>query len=227
MALEQYSTPEDLYLARGSDVPVARPVFTGDVFENVAIPGVQEEGMAIVVAHPCSIRGAEGRLLDRVLVASVGAHQPAPPRNWSTGFFDRMPLPELIDEGFHAASFVLTSPVDGALLQQTKRIACLSAFGVNILQQRIIWHLTRFEVPTYKLHEAFSHTLEEADLLEEWTEHEIAKGISAEVAVVSFDEFIRSPAIGNAGPTLQDWLREPQRRAPVRIRMRTRLQQDL
>ncbi len=104
MALEQYSTAEDLYLARGSDVPAARPVFTGDVFESIAIPGIQDEGMAIVVAHPCSIRGAEGRLLDKVLVASVSTHQPAPPRKWSEGFFDRMPLPELIDEGFHAAA---------------------------------------------------------------------------------------------------------------------------
>ena len=178
-ALEQYSTAEDLYLPRGSDVPAARPVFTGDVFESIAIPGIQDEGMAIVVAHPCSIRGAEGRLLDKVLVASVSTHQPAPPRKWSEGFFDRMPLPELIDEGFHAAGFALTAPVDGALLQNAKRIACSSAFGVNILQQRMIWHLTRLEVPTYKLHEAFSHTLEEADLLEEWTEYEIARGISA------------------------------------------------
>jgi hypothetical protein len=56
--LETYSNPEDIYLARGSDVPIARPVFTGDVFDDVPIPGVQNQGLAIVVAHPCSIRGA-------------------------------------------------------------------------------------------------------------------------------------------------------------------------
>jgi len=223
MALEQYSTPADLYLSRGSEVATARPIFTGDVFESIAIPGVQEQGMAMVVAHPCSIRGAGGQLLSRIPMASVTSHQSVPPTKWSTGFFDRMPLPELIGEEFHAANFALATPVDGALIESVNRIACLSAFGVNILQQRMIWHLTRFEVPTHKLHEAFSHTLEEADLLEEWTEHQIAIGVDTKVAAADFEEFIRSPADTPTGPTLQDWLKEPQRRAPVRSRMRATL----
>jgi hypothetical protein len=95
-----------------------------------------------------------------------------------------------------------------------------------MLQQRLIWHLTRFEVPTHTLHEAFSHTLEEADLLEEWTEYHLDRGISAEEAAATFEEFIRSPAEPPADSTLQNWLRDPQRRSTVRARMRSQFQQE-
>ena len=37
----------------------------------MAIPGVQDGGMAVVVAHPCSMRGKDAQLEPKVLVASV------------------------------------------------------------------------------------------------------------------------------------------------------------
>jgi len=53
-------------------------VFTGDVFESVPIAGVQDAGMAVVVAHPCSMRtGAE--LKPRILMAAVDEHAPTRP----------------------------------------------------------------------------------------------------------------------------------------------------
>ena len=50
MSLETFETPGDLYLARGDEVNPLRPLFTGDVVADVAVPGVQDGGMAMVVA---------------------------------------------------------------------------------------------------------------------------------------------------------------------------------
>jgi hypothetical protein len=219
MALEQFGDSEDLYRARGADVLETRPLFTGDVFSDVTIPGIDGNNIAIIVGHPCTIRGARGLPAERISVAVVRPHQAAPPHRWSVGFFDRMPLPELQGDEFYAAHFIDSAPVASATLDPGKRVACLTEFGVNLLQQRMIWHLTRLEVPTARLHEAFSHTFEEADLLEEWLETFDLASTSLEEATAQFDDFIRTKA-GDGEATFQDWLREPQRRSSVRNRMR-------
>ncbi len=51
-------------------------------------------------------------------------------------------------------------------LQQAKRIACLSQFGVNLLLQRWIQHNSRVVVPTEKIDEATVSQFDEADLIE-------------------------------------------------------------
>ena len=71
MSLATYTDVAELYRSRGADVNPYRPLFTGDVLPEVSIPGLPGPGMAVVVAHPCSFRGAGGRLNDRVLVARV------------------------------------------------------------------------------------------------------------------------------------------------------------
>lgn len=101
---------------------------------------------------------------------------------------------------------------------KTQRLACLSVPGINLLQQRLIWHLTRFEVETFRLHEAFAHTFEEADLLEEWNDVVLDGGVTEAEATVLFEEFIRAD-LGN-GRTLQKGLRDPQRRSSVRSAVR-------
>ncbi len=58
MTLASYDDSGELYLTRGDEVKPNRPLFTGDVFLDVAVPGVQDGGLVIVVAHPCSLRGA-------------------------------------------------------------------------------------------------------------------------------------------------------------------------
>jgi hypothetical protein len=71
VSLATYTDPAELYLARGEEVNPNRPLFTGDVILDIPIPGVQDAGPAMVVAHPCSIRGPAGRLLETTLVAAV------------------------------------------------------------------------------------------------------------------------------------------------------------
>ena len=220
MSLETFEKPDDLYVARGDEVNPLRPLFTGDVVADMAVPGVQDGGMAIVVAHPCSMRGKDAQLEPRVLVAAVEERaKKIGIAAWIKGHFGLMPLPDLLESGnlwvarLDDIGKALTADIVAAA-----RVACLSPFGVNLLQQRFIWRLTRHEVPTFQLHEASAHVFEEADLLEEWSDTVCAAGMSPEQAATSFEAFIRKDC--GDGKTLQGHLRDPQRRSSVRVACR-------
>lgn len=212
MSLATYTDPAELYLARGDEVNPNRPLFTGDVVLDVAIPGVQDAGPAIFVAHPCSIRGATGQLLDRTLVAAVRPHEQISRKNWPDGFYDRSPLPETENIGYCVTWLDHIGRAETDQVVSSARIACLSEYGINILQQRLTFHLTRVAIPTHQFHEAFAHTMIEADLLEEWIDTVTTTGRSASEAVSLFEEFIR-----RGDPSLQNQLLDPERRASVRV----------
>lgn len=217
MTLRSWESPGDLYLARGDEVSAFRPLFTGDVFEDVAVPGVQDTGRAIVLAHPCSMRGKDAKLADSILVGAVEDHEAVSAEKWEQGYLNRMPLPEL-DESptcFAVARLDRIGLAETPLIVATRRLACLSPVGVNMLQQRLVRHLTRVDIPTSKFWEAFDHTYEEADLLEEWTE-ELAGVVGREQAEADFEAWIR-------GENRQRRLLDPQQRASVRSAMRTDL----
>ena len=76
MSLEPAASPARLYSAVGADVNRHRPLFTGDVFLLVDIPGVGTSP-AIVIAHPCSLRGKNGTLAERTPVAANCGKQSA------------------------------------------------------------------------------------------------------------------------------------------------------
>lgn len=210
MNLDTYATPADLYLARGEEVNPNRPIFTGDVYRDLPIAGVQDSGMALVLAHPCSFRfGAE--LADRLLVARVVSHPKQGPGAWRRGFLDRMPLPELDGDGFWAGYLELLGRTPTSGLRSGERVACLSEFGINMLQQRLTCHLTRAEVPTAKFNEAFAHTYNEADLLEEWTDTLTDAGWTPEAAAVKFEAYMRA-----GDPSPQAKLLDVQQRPAVR-----------
>jgi hypothetical protein len=215
LTLETYEAPDDLYLARGEDVNPLRPLFTGDVVADLAIPGVQDGGLAAIVAHPCSMRGKDARLEPRVLAAAVAGSGKIGRTAWVTGDFGLMPLPDLLEAG--QLFVVRLDDIGKALtadIMAGMRVACLSPFGVNLLQQRFIFRFTRHEVPTYLLQEVSAHVSEEADLLEEWSDTVCAAEASQEQAAASFEAFIRADRGG--GKTLQGDLRDPQRRSTVR-----------
>jgi len=219
LSLETFEQPGDLYLARGDDINPLRPLFTGDVVADVAIPGVQDGGMAVVVAHPCSMRGKDAQLEPRMLAASVAEHGKVGRAAWAKGNFGLMPLPDLLEAGkLWVARLDDIGKAVTADMMTGVRVACLSPFGVNLLQQRFIFRLTRHEVPTRLLQEVSAHVFEEADLLEEWSDAVCAAGMSREKATASFEALIRGDCGG--GKTLQGDLRDPQRRSSVRIACR-------
>jgi hypothetical protein len=211
--LDTYDDPADLYLARGEEVNPNRPIFTGDVFDDVAIADIQTGGLAIIVAHPCSFRVGGGQLRDRLLAAPVHTISKQGKNAWSHGHLGKMPLPDLTGAAgtYMAACFDDAGQARTANLQAERRVACLSEFGINMLQQRFVCSFSRVEVPTHEFSTAFSHTYAEADLLEDWTDALTADGWTANDAASEFEKFIRS-----GERTYQDKLREPQLRSAVR-----------
>lgn len=220
MSLETFDSPDQLYLARGDDVNPLRPLFTGDVVDDVAIPGVQEAGMAAVIAHPCSMRGRGAQLGPRVLVAAVEKHSRIGRSAWTEGHAGLMPLPDLLEAGgLWVARLDDIGRARTKGVTASRRLACLSPFGINLMQQRFIWRMTRHQVPTALLQEASAHTFEEADLLEEWNDTICPAGATPDQAAASFEAFLRADC--GHGRTLQNDLRDPQRRSSVRIACRS------
>jgi len=227
--LATYTDPAELYLARGDEVNPNRPLFSGDIFNEVAIPGVQgpgteiDKGIGMIIAHPCSFRIGQGQLGDRILMAQVRPHTKQGAGAWRTGFLNLMPLTDLTlqsdttDHNYWVAHLELVGLTSSAELVAAERIACLSERGLNILQQRLTAHLTRTEVPTEMFYEAFAHTFEEADLLEEWTDKLVDAGWTQGSAVAEFETFIRAD-----DPSLQRRLENPSDRPFVRRACRQR-----
>lgn len=218
MTLETYVQADDLYTARGEDVNARRPVFTGDVFSDVYLPANEGPSKVMVVSHPCAFRGAAGALSEWVHVVPVLEHPAVPLTAWSAGHFAKMPLPDLTSTGLHVGRLDEMERLRTSDLVIDQRDACLSGLGINLLQQRLVWHLTRYEIPTQKFHEAFSHTLEEVDLLEEWCDTLCDEGVDLPDACARFEAFMRDGSGGAA--TLQKQLQDPQRRTTVRSRCR-------
>jgi hypothetical protein len=218
VSLSAWATAQSLYLARADEVSEYRPLFTGDVIRGASISGVSDTETVMIIAHPCAMR-AGPHLSKHLLAAAVQPHAAEAPARWTDGFYNRMPLPELEGDGggFHVAWLEQIGLVSTDDLVEGERIACLSTIGVNILQQRLVFYLTRLEVETSVLWEAFSHTYEESDLLEEWTE--ALRDVDA-APTVSFDSWIREGL-----PSRQDRLRDVQYRSQIRAELRAELLQ--
>lgn len=87
-----------LYRARGDEVSATRPIFTGDVFTGVQLPGSTGKTKArsvIVLQHPCSMRTNGVDLAWQVLVAEVANRKELDERGWVAGNFNLMPLPDI------------------------------------------------------------------------------------------------------------------------------------
>ena len=216
MSLSAWEAASSLYLARAEEVSEHRPLFTGDVIRGPAIGGVLDTDLVMIIAHPCAMRSGP-HLSENVLAAAVRPHAAEPAARWADGFFNRMPLPDLTGSGseFHVGWLDQIELVPTTNLESGERIACLSTIGVNILQQRLVFYLTRLEVETSVLWDAFSHTYEESDLLEEWVEalHAVDATPSK-----SFDSWIRE-----GSPTRQDRLRDAQYRSQTRADLRAEI----
>ena len=159
-------------------------------------------------------------LVPRLFMASVVPSPDISLEKWKTGHFRVMPLPGLLGK-HHEARFEDMGLVSSASLNESNRMACLTPYGVNLLQQRFIWHLTRFLVPTRSLGESTEAVFEEADLQEEWVAVAADRGEDAIQAAQDFHDWIRSD--DDSGIVRQKQLQDPQRRAGLRRQMRGHL----
>lgn len=218
---DELDSPENaaqLYAARGDEIPAVRPVMQGDVFADVEIPGVEDgSGYAAILAHPCAMRSDGVNLFDRLQVARVEPGHQVPLSQWSTGHFKLMPLPEMrqadADDGY-ALVFDLAGRVATDELRREQRVACLSPYGISVLQQRHVHHLTRYVVPSVELHATCVNVLAEAELLEEWLLAAEVAGVDVDQAALDFHELVRADQPG--GSSLQEDLKHEAKRAGVR-----------
>jgi hypothetical protein len=221
--LEAPASAGDLYLYRGEEVNDLRPVQTGDVFDGVEVPGLDDDpGLAIVLNHPCSMRSNGVDLVDRLLVARVTPYAYVPPQAWPRHHTRVMPLPELLGDDQHfAARFDQFGLIPSGSIHDLRRVACLQPYGVNLLQQRFIWNVARFVVETQKLNRACAVPFQEIDFLEEWSEGWVGAGLPAVGCAAAFHEWIRDTDA--LGITRQDRLADVQHWAPLRTAMREHL----
>ena len=224
-SLEYPDAAEHLYLAASPDeVPVARPLMTGDIFPDTSVPGLDGTGLAVVLTHPCSMRVDGVNLASRLLMARVVPSDPIPLQAWSKGHYRVMPLPNLLG-GHHSAQFDEIGLVESSSMRQDCRQACMTPYGVHLLQQRFVWHLTRFLAPTHRLAEVTEAVFAEADLQEEWMEASVDRDINPQQAAEAFHAWIRSP--DSSGVLRQDQLQQADLRARVRREMRRRISNTL
>lgn len=205
-----------------------RPIFTGDVFEQVRAQGLGQTRTknVIVLQHPCALRSNGMDLQPRLMVGEVRQHKVIPVEEW-TGYFSKMPLPDLnpgVTSGKrHQAAFFdepyLVGPDD---LDLDKRVACMSQTGVNLLLQRWVHHNSRAVIPTATYQEVSSPAYEETDLIEEWVEERLEVGLDLREATVEAVKWLREDT---GGVMRQRLLEEPQSRSNVRQQLRVALRQ--
>lgn len=215
-----------LYRARGDEVSATRPLFTGDVFTGVQLPGTPgktKPRSVIVLQHPCSMRTNGVDLSVRVLVAEVTSTRDIDEIGWSSGNYSLLPLPSLLTEGMgdaraKAANFDHLHTVAPEVL--ISRIASLSPFGVNLLLQRWVHYSSRVVVPTHTFHEQTVAFYEEADLIEDWCDETSRDDLRSETQACL--DWLRAD---RDGTTYQDLLKNPQSHSMIRRAMRQALKE--
>jgi hypothetical protein len=167
--LDSPESSDRLYGERG-DVPISLPLMQGDVFQGVEIPGFGGKPIGVqVVMHPCSMR-AGTKLRERITVAPVTSYQVINDQVWRR-HVRVMPLPELDATGRNAAAkFLELTSAPSSSLRLDRRIAALSTRGILLLQQRLIYFMTRLKVGLETLHEQVAPVLIEFELQADWVE---------------------------------------------------------
>ncbi len=232
--MEKPREDADLYRALGEDVNPARPLVTGDVFENVTvidIDGSSSTRTVMILDHPCSLRVDGVNLNPRLLTAEV---RRCGSGSWRNGNYNRMFLPAPFPGADGktnpcAAFFDSCFHVSPEQLQSATRIACLSPLGINLMLQRRVKHFSRVTVPTIDFQRANLGVYEEADLIEEWCMDREDDQVKTDEAVAECMAWLRN---GEQGRRPQDLLKDAQQRSSVRQRMREaikelRLQSEL
>lgn len=183
------TSQDELYRGRGADILPARPVMTGDVFTGVDIDAEDHDGLVMVLAHPCSMR-AGAKLAPRIGVAPIRTYTEVPFERWPHGHFRVFPLPGLAgaDDGvFRAVHLLEMTSCRSERLERPNRTLALTGHGIHVLQQRLVFALTRVAVGLDRLSEQAAAVLLEADLEEDWVDELSASETEQELGQATED----------------------------------------
>lgn len=127
---------------------------------------------------------------ERIVCANVSDHSYVPPESWGDGFYRVFPLPGLTDGAHAAAQLDDLFSVEAGTLESAQRLACLGHRGIVLLQQRLVFCLTRclIDLPTLKA--SMDGVLQEASLQQDWVEDLAESAEAVAAAVRDFDRFV-------------------------------------
>ena len=193
--LQAPEEPELLYEYRDSDEPApdARPLAQGDVLRLVLGSGGQVLPLAMIVAHPCSMRQG-GKLRKRLVVAEVTAHQNVPPAKWPTGYFDVFPLPSLDGGPPVGVFFHHLQTVETMQIETCARAAVLTEYGQGVLLQRWIHHMARLVVDPQELSELIGPVQDELSMQMDWVEAGLDAAAATATAGVTAGTGLQAPS---------------------------------
>src|ERR1700677_2818762 len=222
---------ESLYDERGN-VNWARPLLQGDVFDGIVLPGFGDQPMKVqIISHPCTMRMGANLTL-RITVAPVEPHSSVVGQRGWDGNLRVMPLPGLIDEKHFATKFIDVTAAPAVLLTRPRRIATLSHQGIYILQQRLIKHYTRVEMPLELLRRQSAAVLTEAVLQWEWIEEVLTEAELAAASAIAAEAKAFDTWLGEGDPSCRALLQneihhtDVHRRALRAARDRSRTRKD-
>jgi hypothetical protein len=209
---------DSLYDERGN-VSWARPLLQGDVFDGIILPGFGDQPRKVqIINHPCAMRtGAD--LTPRITVAPVERHAAVTGRGWD-GNLRVMPLPDLADGTHFATKFVDVTAAPAEQFTRPRRIATLSHQGIYILQQRVVKHYTRVEMPLELLRRESAAVLTESVLQWEWIEDVLTGAELADEAAVEAEAKVFDAWLGQGDPSRRELLRNDVHHADVRRQAR-------
>jgi hypothetical protein len=227
LQLDRPASADELYLDRGQPVEPWRPIMQGDVFQDVPLPGVEDFSHVLVSTHACTMRGARGALKPKLkAIPVVPTQQQIRLEEWPTRHFRVFPLHRL-DENDPAQLYLARLDEVGMVasddLDLDLRVACLSEQGLWLFQQRLVACDTRTRVKLDTLEDASRQVLEEAELLERWSEtltrrrveagEERAEALAAEAE--EFDTFLGPSRSDSIRARLNDPVTRPAARREV------------
>lgn len=172
-------TPEQYY----RDAPASRPVFQGDVFDDVPVVKAKSAGnvakdpnivierrMVASLGFPCDIYDA-GRLMKvQTVGVVVDAAKAGIPAAWN-GAFTFAPLPDLLGDGrMFAVDLRTAANIDASYLRTDRRIRSLSELGWASFRQRMALCDTRAMISFNSLLNIGAATWAELELWERWCE---------------------------------------------------------
>lgn len=199
--------PDALYDER-SEVSRSRPLLQGDVFDDIVLPGFGEDPLTVqVINHPCAMRRGPD-LLPRITVAPVIPHQLVSGKSEWQRYLRVMPLAELRDDKHYATKFVDVTSASADLLTLDKRIASLTNKGIYVLQQRLVKHYTRLEVPLGLLHKESAPVLEEAHQQWDWVDTVLSGSQQAQLEAVEAEGKQYQAWLDQGNPTRRTLLKE-------------------
>lgn len=198
------------------DVSWARPLLQGDVFDQIILPGFGEEPMKVqIISHPCAMRKGPD-MLQRITVAPVVPHQPVLKQSGWNGNLRVMPLPDLSNEQHYATRFVDVTAAPVELLSRACRIATLTRIGIYVLQQRLIKHYTRVELPLELLRRESSTVLAEAELQWDWVEAALSQSELADESAIEAETKVFDAWLNEGEPPRRHLLKHEIHHADIR-----------